>query len=385
MATLGKKLLPLLSWGADLYLLSEVRTPWAQQKTLMRLAKAKGYSLLFSPPPPPSPTFSCSPGGVALAAKEHIALRKIFPPTLQRWYEESRLCVCLMTLGDFAAIIVSVYAYPRSNPRREANEEMFTDLFGWMSTLTMPILLGGDFNEARDESSSLSLIYRLDLSFLSSSLPTTRSKTGTLSRGQAIDHCIGNTSMKECLAWAEPNYERSLSDHFPLEGTFMCEQTHHQVWHWPAPLRLDKTPLDQVVWTGQPRTYAEWCSIAHKWLCRTYQTHGDNKMCVTSSPAKKKCYQPDATYQAICSAQRTLRHIHLAHSPSETQMASFKRKLIGLGLEFVSPEKAQSELSDYLKDYLAKEHKAAIKIWRDKAAKWSVSARQLYSFVRNPD
>ena len=124
-----------------------------------------------------------------------------------------------MALGDLAAILISVYAYPRSNPMRAANEEMFTDLFGWMSTLTMPTLLGGDFNEVRDESKALSLIYRLDLFFLSPNLPTTRSKTGALRKGQAIDHCIGNMKMRECIAWAEPNYERSLSDHFPLEGT----------------------------------------------------------------------------------------------------------------------------------------------------------------------
>ena len=375
--------MPILDWGADLLYLSEVRTPGPQQKTLMRLAKSRSYSLLFSPPPPPSPTFSCSPGGVALAAREPIVIRKIYPPLLQRWYEEARMLCCLMVRGDFAAILVSIYAYPRSNPRREANEEMLADLFGWAASLTMPILIGGDFNEVRETSSCLTLAYRLGLYFLSPTSSTTRTKSGEIGRGHAIDHFIGNMRMRECMAWAEPNYERSLSDHFPLEGSFICQAPQLNVWHWPSPLRLNKNCLVAAEWVGQARTYVEWCKLAETWLGEAYQTSGDSKLIVTSSPASHKTYKPDPTYQTICAAQRALRHLLGFSSPTETQLASFRRKLIGLGLTFVSLDQAERDLATCLADYLKNAQKNVLADWRKRVLSWSVSSKQLYDYVRN--
>ena len=108
-------------------------------------------------------------------------------------------------------------------------------------------------------------------------------------------------------------------------------------------------------------------------------------MVVTSSPGVSRAYGPDPTYQKICAAQRSLRHILTSETPSEFQMASFKRKLIGLGIHFVSLEDAQTSLSDYLKDYLSQQQKKALKLWREKVATWTTSARQLYRYVQNPE
>ena len=260
---------------------------------------------------------------------------------------------------------------------------MLADLFGWAASLTMPILIGGDFNEARETSSCLSLIYRLNLFFLSPSSSTTKTRAGCISRGHAIDHFIGHMATRECMAWAEPNYERTLSDHFPLEGSSV--RRHSVVFGIGHPLfNMDKNLLVHVEWEGHAQTYVEWCRLAETWLAKAYQTHGDSKLTVTSSPVAQRTFQPDPTYQTICAAQRALRHIPKSDAPTESQLASLKRKLNGLGVWFVSLDQAEANVSSVLKDFLNTSQKNSIEAWKKKVACWTISAKQLYTYVKNP-
>ena len=187
---------------------------------------------MFSEAPGPSPTFQCAPGGTAIAVREPFCIRKLFPPTPHRWYLESRLCSGLLISGDFAMVLISLYAYPMSNPLRSANEEMFRSVFAWASSLNMPVLVGGDFNSSLDSSPSLSLSYQLDLFPLSPPhLATTKTRTGRTSARPAIDLLFGNLLARDCVNDVTPNYDISLSDHYPVEGTLTCDSNPYTTWH----------------------------------------------------------------------------------------------------------------------------------------------------------
>ena len=105
------------------------------------------------------------------------------------------MCACLLLSDEFAAIVVSVYAYPRGNPNRSANEDMLTDLFSWAATLTLPILIGGDMNDTVDSSPPLAPAFRSGLFPLS---PTTLSTTKTKDVGKPGNermHVLGKASL----------------------------------------------------------------------------------------------------------------------------------------------------------------------------------------------
>ena len=123
--SLSSRLSLLLSWGFDILIVSEARV--ASMRSLARVAKAGGYDTIFGPPPPPSPTFAVSPGGLAVFSKLPISLRKLHPLELEQWDASGRLVVVQVVHGKDGFVIVAVYGFPLSHGEHGTNESLLTD------------------------------------------------------------------------------------------------------------------------------------------------------------------------------------------------------------------------------------------------------------------
>ena len=80
-------------WGFDVLAMSEVRVAKPAIRALSRVARSRGFDAVFGVPPPPSPTFSVSLGGLAVLTRLPITVRKVHPPELVKWEEEGRILV----------------------------------------------------------------------------------------------------------------------------------------------------------------------------------------------------------------------------------------------------------------------------------------------------
>ena len=65
----------VMAWGYDVLMISEVRASASALRMLARRARACGYFSSWSHPPPRAATFSVAPGGVAILARDPLALR----------------------------------------------------------------------------------------------------------------------------------------------------------------------------------------------------------------------------------------------------------------------------------------------------------------------
>ena len=163
---------------------------------------------------------------------------------------------------------------------------------------------------------------------------------------------LGNLAMRECMCWAKPAYDKSLSDHCPLQGEFSCKAISHNVWHCPTPLRIGEVQLAQFEWVGQPTSYTEWTCIAQRWLAKTYQVAPVNRVSLHSTPYKK---------------------------PN-----SLRRTLHALGLDAVNLTQALKDIRTCLTRYLDAKKREALCSWKKKVLTWSVSAKQLFTYIQNP-
>ena len=197
VATLGKRLEALLSLGYHLLMLSEVRVSEAQQRSLSRVAKSLGYSCVWSKPPHSGPTFSVLPGGVALFAKEPIALRKLPSPHVDHWDNEGRAVAASLLYEVYGSSqhVVVMYGYPVSHSAYRTHEDMMIQISSWISSLTVPVIWGGDFNLARTSPPFLSSLALSSLWRVSGDQPSTMSRKGGISHVLPIDHIIVNHRM----------------------------------------------------------------------------------------------------------------------------------------------------------------------------------------------
>ena len=160
----------LLSWPYDLFILTEVRTPASAQRTLARIAASHNCSCLWSVVPPPSPTFSVSPGGIMIMARQPWQVRHFAIPALRKWEMLSRMVSGLvMGPSQEKLHVVALYGFAEGHLLRKNNEGMIQDALASLSSLTSPSLLAGDFNITRAASTSLSsalLRYSFPLTFI---------------------------------------------------------------------------------------------------------------------------------------------------------------------------------------------------------------------------
>ena len=194
-APLPKKLNLLLSLPFECFVLSEVRVPSSSVRSLSlsRVASSLGFSSVFSPSPPPSPSFACSPGGTAIFARHEFALHEECVPSLRRWRALGRIVVASIRghLGE-KYVLVACYGFPVSHPQRGANEVLLSDALAYLSSLTFPSFLAGDLNDSVHTSPILSMASAIGVHDLTPNLPTTMKKDGQIANVPPLDHVMAN-------------------------------------------------------------------------------------------------------------------------------------------------------------------------------------------------
>ena len=131
--TLSPRVGILLGWGFQVIAALEVRTARPATKSLARVARSH-----------PSPTFSVSPGGLAVFSLLPRSLRKLHPP---EWEEMGRVPTVDAIEGDVLIVIVAVYGLALSHLDHGMNDDMLVDCFAWSGRQKIPVICLGDLNE----------------------------------------------------------------------------------------------------------------------------------------------------------------------------------------------------------------------------------------------
>ena len=181
----------MLGWAFDILFMTEVRCTSEQQVSIARRAAVLGYSICFSPPPPPSPNFRSSPGGTALAARRPIALRSLEPPILDKWRDMGRAVICQAILPSSSFLFLSLYGIPVGHDLKSANDWFLADALSWANTMNMPTMICGDLNENPYSSFVLASLHVWGFTRLNDNSPTTKGRTDRTSKGLPIGSCFG--------------------------------------------------------------------------------------------------------------------------------------------------------------------------------------------------
>ena len=313
---------------------------------MARRAAARGYLTVFSPPPPPSNTFESPPGGTAVLVARPLVLRKLeVPETCEK---EGRLVCTLLSHFSTSFILISIYGYPPNHPMRANNEVMFRHVATWMMSLSLPALAAGDWIEAVDSSLFLSLLPSFGLWKLNSSCPTTHGKTRRIAEGLAIHHAIVNSRFLDHHPSMEVSYARQVSDHYPLEGRWMCIKESFMSWSWPTPMKIEGKPRHVIAWEGKCDTFVEWEAKATKWIAQAYEIPAKSKSLHSASVWKPKLLPSDTRYLTILSAMRALNTILHTTNPSARQKCSLARKLAEFDIPLEPIEHVHKRLQEAL-------------------------------------
>ena len=238
--SLPSKLSALLAWPCSLFLLTEVRVDGPKQRSLGRVLAGKGCSCVWGVQPPPSPTFSVAPGGVAIIAKSPWSVRPYPLPILDKWRKRSRVVTALATHPTMHNILlVCVYGYSDTHPNRGLNEDLLRDALTSIASLNIAAFVGGDLNVHVAESSVLTLSEAIGVTCVSPVRhTTTKTKTGAPSSSHAIDLMFANYKAKDLVSRARVNYHVHLSDHYPVEVMFVTPKCDFPVVKWPRTVVL---------------------------------------------------------------------------------------------------------------------------------------------------
>ena len=128
--SLAKRMQCLLGWGEDIVLMSEVRAAKQAQAPLMRAAHALGYTCVFSDPPPSTPTSAVSPGGVSIAVKQPLAIRKLRPFPLEKWQACGRPLACVVSAAAPEVALIVLYGHHSLHPNHSSNDALLADALG---------------------------------------------------------------------------------------------------------------------------------------------------------------------------------------------------------------------------------------------------------------
>ena len=380
VATLAKKLEALLGWGHHVFAIAEVRASIPQQRALMRRAARLGVELVFSSPLLLLVPHAKLPLEVLLLAQGALCVSGRSPLLLLSsgikggaWW----LLILFLLLSPF---FVCAYCYPENHPMRTANEALIVDIFRWTSKLTQPVVVCGDFNSSISSSAVLTLSHVWGMHRVGNDLPTTRNKNKGPSKGQAIDHIFDNRYMADCAFDAEVTHDRYLSDHFPIDATFVLRKAVYSV---TKPMKLPPHPVTKPEWRMARENYVTWCDKAVKWVSTAFDVPPESKLIVHIVPHKFCHVQPEGTYQTILAAQRSLAHIRRCAQTTQEQHKSLSRKLMALGVKSQTIDQIEEAISDMLKAHLDDAQKIAVADWKSKVKAWDIQQKDLFKFLRN--
>ena len=386
--TLAPKLEALLALPFDVMCFSEVRASYNAKKAMTRMSAALGFTCVWSSSPPPSPTFSVSPGGTALFVRDPLTCSEIRPPALERWNSQARLCVAnVCGLGNLCVTIASCYGYPVSHEDRGLNEAYLRDVLSYLGRLTNPAVMIGDLNDHPSTSQALAGAHVMNMFRLTDDSPTTLSKQGHTSGRLPLDHCLANTSAASLPIRAKVDSTLVLSDHLPILLDAPRSLPDFLCIRWSRPPRVLKPKTVHVEWIPTPCDYSCWQEAARQWLEHSHQQWIEPKECywyeryAPSPPARH------VTFRRLLTLQKAVVELH-EHYKTASQEKSIVRKLRALGLTRLEPllhrpAELRGKVQEMVQAYMHKHHRAALKKWKKTAKSWKLSDAPVFAFLRN--
>ena len=387
--TLSPRLGILLGWGFDIVAASEVRVASPAMKALARVARANNFDVVFGNPPPPSPTFSVSPGGLAVFARLPRVIRKVHPPELMRWEEMGRVLTVDVIHGDVHILLVNIYGFALSHPSHGTNDDMLAQCFAWAGCQKLPVACLGDFNETLQSSASLVSAHEHNMLRVSPDSTTTAGKTNHKSRNLPIDHVLVNRCLFDSVVASVVRYDLPLADHFPIITTFLTPDLTNMTWQWPKP---NHKISDQIVVRDVPfhvsgTTYVEWAEACRRWLQTTYGVTIPPKICRTTTIATHLPPKLPRQVSVILKTIRSALHLQKLDHPHWGQTQSLTRKTTTLNIEWdgdkASLETVLATLTQMLQSEVKTLHEAMMRQWREKVKTWTLATRHIHAYVKN--
>ena len=390
--SLSAKLSALLSWPVSLFLLSEVRVATPRQRSLSRVLSGQRCSVVWGVAPPPSPTFSVSPGGVAVIAKQPWVARSFPIPALVKWSALGRVVTAKVTHPTCGEVLcISVYGFPESHPSRSMNEHMLKDIIAVMASVTMPIYMGGDLNVSLHSSEALSLCESMGVVCVSpTNTPTTMARSGDPSGTLPIDFIFANMKARDMVCKSRVNHAITLSDHYPVELQFGIPRHRFLVTKWPSTVRLGAKQREDIPFPTlhESTTYRQWQKIVTRWLSVSFAMRIPPKHAVRTVKYRPPRLPQDVVYRQLLSLQSALQHV-ITHGETLQRKRSIARKRLALPpylkVNDTSYVAMKGEVHQCILDHVKSKQKDTLSAWIQKARLWKASSKEACSFVKNPE
>ena len=390
MRTLSPRFSLVLGWGFSVVVVSEARVGRAAMRSLARMGRSLGYDCVFGEPPPPSPTFSVAPGGVAMCVRLPLTIRKLHPPELSVWESQGRVLVCEVISADWSAIVIGVYGFPLSHDAHNTNDDLISSCLAWGGCRKCRVIVMGDFNESVATCLPIAVSGEMHMSRMSPNLPSTWNRQGMRSKQAPIDHCFANNAVKAEIVKVAFRDDLVLSDHIPLVCTLDVTPSSSISWSWPSPASFPLPPrLSSPPFETGAVTFAQWSQRACRWLEQAYGIHIQDKNSVTScSPSFPP---PRLSYQYIClwKAWSATQHVEKLARPQAEQVQALKKRLLRVGLAWEGDLSALPTLKEKLHDGIdatvKHAHERLMKQWKEKVQHWRISGTAVHRYVKNDE
>ena len=326
---LSSRLPSVLSLPPPILALTEVRVPRTSQKTMRRLARMQGYDGIFGVPPPPSPTFLSSPGGVALFTRLPYTVRKIHPVSLHSWEANGRMLIGEILLGSFSSfVLVGIYGYAPSHPEVSTNDELLADAFAWAGAQKCCTLVTGDLNTTTTQSMPLASCREFGLHRISPNKPTTGGRNNPTAKTQAIDHMLVNESLLQHMLACDVDYTVAISDHYPLVSTFSFPLSSFLSWLPPRPPPSSFPPASAFPsFPSFVPTFEEWSQCARKWIMKAHGTYIPPKHVMVTTCDLPKPPKPPRKCAFLLKTMRAYQHVSQLSTPHPCQIRALEKKL----------------------------------------------------------
>ena len=383
--SLSRRLETILALGRDCFILSEVRVSLSQQATLARRAARCGYQVVWSAPPPPTPTAAVAPGGTAIFVKFGLGVSELRVPEIDKWHAQGRACAVKMTLQNVVVCLIAVYGFAPSHPQRQDNEALCLQIASWITKLTIPVIWAGDFNTTAVNSPILTLLRAYDLWRISSDSSSTRGKTSSTSGKSPIDHVICNSQMLDLAICCDTLPGEPISDHVPLGGHFTIVGlgvSDAPKWRWAKEMAPLKHIVEEIAWDFTGNSYTQWAEYAVDWLSRTYHVCKQSKVSLGVADRKCAVQRLPQVYKKLRRLRGWLLRLEKSFVPSLWDKACWS-----LVDQHCTPPTSVEEMRQHIrgleKDMYDSLQKKALAEWRDRVKSWHAQSFELYKYLRN--
>ena len=327
--TLAPRLDVVLGWGFDVLVMSEVRVARPAIRSLSRVMRSKGFDAVFGVPPPPSPTFSVRPGGLAVVTKLPLSVRKVHPPELSYWEEAGRIVIADVIDGDAHLYVLAIYGYAPSHEEHTANDSLLTECMAWAGRQKVCVLFTGDMNETVHTSGALASSMEHNMRRISPDSPSTAGKHASVSKQMPIDHALVNLPLWDCLIESRFRYDLPLADHYPIVSVFRSPSSLPLSWSWPKPCReFPSVPVVQdVPFPDSANTFTAWSEQSRHWLQESYGVAIAQKTMLSASSYSPPLHPPPKEYAHLIKIVRAILHLQKLDRPHWGQTRYLHLKL----------------------------------------------------------